>query len=436
VNRPFDLHRTIASLHQARISLVLETADVCFLISLRERGDRLSLASFEEDLLVDAFLQVCELTDPGAENPRKRATHAIQRLREQRLLARVDGAGLIRAGEYALTRLATAVVDFYLADDALTRDSLTVLTKTLLSQLADIKSAASRARDEDAWRRLVVEPLRVTVADLVSGIERRQRGLDAQQEEVRARIASLLQSDWFGAVDACESLLDQTSTTLRELNEVLLQDAAHLQALLQDIEQLAADFPHASAEQAAQRVAEHVDRVSAWGSDRLRAWSDYYQYVHRYLRDVVRLDPDRAISQRLREQIGSWLDHPFALGLAHVPSIRLLREVDASPERPPVTRLRQELESPLEEVAPHDARAALRERVLACLQSGATSLSEVVARVLPDVPERERYRATGSVTATVGLDPRARSASVRPWVSVAGGLQLEDWSLEDPEPSR
>lgn len=110
MDRPFDLHCTIASLHQARTSLVLETADVCFLISLRERGDRLSLASFEEDLLVDAFLQVCELTDPGAENPRKRATHAIQRLREQRLLARVDGAGLIRAEEYALTRLATAVV--------------------------------------------------------------------------------------------------------------------------------------------------------------------------------------------------------------------------------------------------------------------------------------------------------------------------------------
>ena len=436
MDRAFDLHRTIASLHQARVSLALETADLCFLISLRERADRLSLASFEEDALVDVFMQVCELTDPGAENPRKRATHAIQRLREQRLLARVDGAGLIRAGEYSLTRLATAVVDFYLADDALTRDSLTVLTKTLLSQLADIKASASRARDDADWRRAVVEPLRVTVADLVSGIERRQRGLDTQQEEVRGRIATLLQSDWFGAVGDCEALLEQTSTTLRELNEVLLQDAVHLQALLQDIEQLAADFPHAPAEQAAQRVAEHVDRVSAWGSDRLRAWSDYYQYVHRYLRDVVRLDPDRAVSQRLRDQLASWLDRPFALGLAHAPSIRLLREVDARAERPPVTRPRRDLEAPLEHVAPHDARAALQERVLACLRSGVTSLSAVVSRVLPEVPERDRYRAAGSVTATVGRDPRARSAVVRPWVQVAGDLQLEDWSLDDQEPSR
>ena len=53
------------------------------------------------------FQQVCDVIAPGAENPRKRATHAIQRLREQRMLARVDGAGIVRAGEYA--RIASAL---------------------------------------------------------------------------------------------------------------------------------------------------------------------------------------------------------------------------------------------------------------------------------------------------------------------------------------
>jgi chromosome condensin MukBEF complex kleisin-like MukF subunit len=38
------------------------------------------------------------------------------------------------------------------------------------------------------------------VGDLVAGIERRQRGLDAQQEEVQAQIAKLLSADWFSAV--------------------------------------------------------------------------------------------------------------------------------------------------------------------------------------------------------------------------------------------
>src|SRR5690606_1125635 len=142
--------------------------------------------------------------------PRKRATHAIQRLRDQRMLARVDGAGVVRSGEYTLTRLAAAVVEYFLADEALTRESLTLLTRTLLAQLADVKAAAARCADTEAWLRDVVPPLRVTVADLVAGIERRQRGLDAAQEQVQTEIAALLQADWFGAVDRTQAMLDTT----------------------------------------------------------------------------------------------------------------------------------------------------------------------------------------------------------------------------------
>lgn len=56
------------------------------------------------------FEQVCDVVEPGAANPRKRATRAIPPLRELRMLARVDGAGIVRAGDYALTTLAAAVV--------------------------------------------------------------------------------------------------------------------------------------------------------------------------------------------------------------------------------------------------------------------------------------------------------------------------------------
>lgn len=45
--------------------------------------------------------------------------------------------------------------------------------------------------------------------------------------------------------------------------------------------------------------------IVAWGNQRLAGWSDYYQYVQRFLRSVVRLDPSRAISERLRDGLGS-----------------------------------------------------------------------------------------------------------------------------------
>jgi chromosome partition protein MukF len=423
-----DLLRTIARLHQTRTSIELSTTDLCFLVALQERANRQSLVSFEEDILIDVFLQVCEVTEPGADNPRKRATNAIQRLRTQRLLTRVDGAGVVRAGEYAMTGLSAAVVKFFLSDEVLTRESLALLTKTLISHLSFVKDAAQKASNPGDWRSEVVEPLRVTVGELVGGIERRQRGLDAQQEEVRDRIGMLLKQDWFAAVGTCEQLLEETAATLHELNEVLLQDKSQLQTLLQDIEHLAAEAGAREAEAATQRVSEHVDRVAAWGSARQQAWSDYYQYVQRYLRHVVRLDPDRALSQRLRDQLSNWVANPFSLAVADAPSIRLLRDLDNKVERPPVTRPRRNRELPIEELPADPTPVALEALVHEALKGGATSLAGVLERVLPHIEPDEQFRAIGQVTELVGTEARIHAPRERAWVSVPGEFEVEDWA--------
>ncbi|WP_437293609.1 chromosome partition protein MukF [Sorangium sp. So ce426] len=427
---PADPSRVIASLARDRVTLDLKTVDLCFLAGLYLRADKAALASFEEDALVDLFEQICDVVDPGAENPRKRATHAIQRLREQRMLARVDGAGLVRAGEYALTRLAAAVVEYFLADEALTRESLTLLTGTLRAQLAEILAAARKAEDDGAWRATVAGPLRVTVADLVSGIERRQRGLDAQQEEVQAEIATLLSADWFSAVDRCQGLLDVMAGTLRELNEILLRDTHHFIALLQEIQALATAASNADAEATAQRVIEHVDRIAAWGAARQRAWSEYYQYVHRYLRDVVRLDPERALSQRLRDQLAVWTSRPFHLVTARAPSIRLLRPLEARVERPPVARPRADREAAPAWVEPERLAADIEALVERALDEGAATLAEVTSRVLPGLPEPVRYAATGRIADAVAHRARVRSERERPWAPVLDRIEIEEWAVD------
>jgi chromosome partition protein MukF len=190
------------------VRLELGTFDICCLAALHLRTEREGLTSVPDDLLVDLFEQVCDLVDAGAEQPRKRATHAIGRLLEQRLLLRVDAAGIASAGEYALASLATHIAKAFLDDDALTRESLTLLTGTLLSHLAEVKGAAARADSPQVWAERVIGPLRVTVLDLVGGIDRRQRGLDAEQDEVRSQIAGLLQQDWFDAVDRAGAARD------------------------------------------------------------------------------------------------------------------------------------------------------------------------------------------------------------------------------------
>ena len=426
--------RVIASLARDQVNLDLKTVDLCFLAGLYLKADKAALTSFEEDVLIDMFEQVCDVVEPGADNPRKRATHAIQRLRDQRMLARVDGAGIVRAGDYALTTLAAAVVQYFLADEALTRESLTLLTGTLSAQLAEVLAAARKATDPESWRIKVSGPLRVTVSELVSGIERRQRGLDAQQEEVQAEIATLLQADWFSALERCQLLLDTTTSTLNELNAILLRDTNQFQALLQDIQAIAEAAENAEAVETVQRVIEHVDRIAAWGSVRQQAWSEYYQYVHRYLRDVVRLDPDRALSQRLRDQAAGWPSSPFYLLVAHAPAMRLLRGLEARVERPPVERPLTEREAEPEWVEPENVHADIEALVLQVIDDGAATLAEVSERVLPKLPESLHYAAAGRIA-----DAALRLARVpsehertreRPWAPVLTRLEVEDWSVD------
>lgn len=423
-----DPNRVFATLARDRVKLALETTDLCFVAALHLQAEQRAIASFDETMLVDTFEQVCDAVEPGVENPRLRATHAIQRLRTQKLLARVDGGLLGRQADYALTRLGAAIIEFYLADDALTQESLSLLSATLSSHLAQVLAQAKLATTPEEWRKAVA-PLRVTVTDIVLGIERRQRGLDSQQEEVRAEIAHILSVDWFTALDRCQALLETTTSTLRELNEVLARDSHHFTTLLLEIQAHVGDDEEADA--AVQRVLEQVDRIGAWGMARMRNWSEYYQYVHGYLRDVVRLDPDRALSQRLREQLASFGVGPFFMVVGDEPVLSLLRRVDARVERPPVSRPHLDRELSPEVVAPVDFQVELENLVGQALDDGAATLEEVTRLVLAKLPPALHYVSAGRVAEAVARQVEVWSLRERPWRRVER-LELEDWELVAP----
>ena len=431
-----DSASLIASLHHEGARLDLKTIDLCFLAALYGRENDGALASIDDSTMVDLFTQACELVEPGSENVRTRATHAIQRLRDQRLLTRIDGAGLVRPGDFNLTPLATHIVEFFLHDstDVLTRESLGLLTKHLIASLSAIKRDAQEAVTTDEWHAAVVSPLRITIKDLVTGIDRRQRGLDHQQQEVRTRISELLKMDWFASVDECEGLLEETASTLAELKTVLLEDTHQMHGFLQDIEQLAQKVNQPLAEEATQRVVEQIDRVSAWGSARQQAWSEYYQYVHGYLRDVVRLDPSRALSERLRDQLATWADDPFFLVVAEAKPMRVLREIEARIERPAVVRQRQERETELEQVSTEAQARDLEAHVLAALADAPETLATAVREILPELPQDRQYLAIGEITALVAKHAGVAGRQERPWVEVPGGIEIEDWRLRGGEP--
>jgi chromosome partition protein MukF len=435
-SRP-ELERVIRNLADRHAAIEVGTVELCFLLALHVRGAAGQLASFSEAQLEEVYEAVSAVVQPDAESVRRRAGAAIQRLRDQRMLARVDGQGVVRSGEFALSRLATAIVEFFLDDDVLTEESLGALTRTLETTLGELAAAARRADGSETWQRTVTAPLQVTIGELVTAIERRQRGLDLRQEDFQGEIRGLLEADWFGALDRCQTLLESTGAALRDLNDVLLRDTSKLLALLQDVQELAVAAGEEDAEAAALRLCDQVDRIAAWGGARQRAWSEYFQHVHRYLRDVVRLDPSRALTQRLREQMAGAGGRAWTLAVAAAPAIRLLRTVTPVRDPAPVARPRAQREKDPAPDTGVDPQAALDDQVRGALAGGAAALSQVTAAIVGEAPEAERFTLAGSVAQGVARLARAESEHERPWVAVDQML-IEDWAIRgrrDGEPS-
>jgi len=422
----------IASLAQRGAFVELSPTELCFLAFLHLRSQTGRITSFGEQELVDGFEQASRAVDPAAENLRARANHAIRRLREQRMLVRVDGAGVRRAGEFALTRLAAGIAEFFVEEEVLTRESLTVLTRTLLTKLEELRGVAARAAGPHDWKQPIEEPLRITVSDLVRGIERRQRGLDIQQEEFQREVARLLGSDWFGALDRCEKLLEETASTLRELNAILLRDSHELCALLLDLREHATLHHADGAQVVLERLIDQVDRITAWGTARQRAWSEYYEYVHGYLRDVVRLDPSRALTQRLREQLAAHSGRPFALVVAAASPYRQLRPARPVVPPPPVRRPKADRErEPEAEPERPDPLAEVETRVREQLERGVRDLSEITARITEGTPEQERFLLAGRIAAVLANLRRPLPEWERPWVRIGSNLAIEQWRLPE-----
>jgi chromosome partition protein MukF len=212
---------------------------------------------------------------------------------------------------------------------------------------------------------------------------------------------------------------------------VLLRDSSTLLGLLHDIEELATAACATEAEAAARRLMDQIDRSVAWSSARQRAWSEYFQYVHRYLRDVVRLDPSRALTQRLREQLAG-SGPRFALAYASAPPLRILRTVASPRDHRPVVRPRAPREKEPSAEPPEDPQAALTARVRGAIADGARALSTVTAAVTGELPSSERFVEAGRVAHTVAQVTRVSSVVERPWIAVADDLEVEDWEVRAP----
>jgi len=176
------------------------------------------------------------------------------------------------------------------------------------------------------------------VGELLEAIERRQRGLDLEQNEVRSQISQLLEKNWLEALESCEQLLTTTSNTLQELYRTILSENTAIRQGLSEIFEQADDHRQPQVLDTIDTIFHRLDQLEQWGKERVASWSQYYRRVNDFLQSIVRFDPNRELSRKLTEQLQEYTRRPWFIQLINPHTFKTLKEINLATAKERVTR--------------------------------------------------------------------------------------------------
>lgn len=302
---------------QNEFAINLPTERLAFLLAIAVlSGDR-----FDEELgegeLIDAFRIVSDLFGQTKETLAFRANNAINELVRQRLISRFTSEITDGASIYRLSPLALGITDYYVRQ----REYSTLKLSIQLAMVADEINKAAKSAQEDGdikhWRQNVYAVLKFSVAEIFDRIDLNQRTMDEHQQQVKLDIAELLNKDWRAAISSCETLLDETSETLRELQDTLQAAGDQLQTQLLIIQESTQGREELDFVDGMIFILQmKLDRIINWGQQAIDLWIGYDRHVHKFIRTAIDMDKNRAFSQRLRQSVTDYFDNPWLLTYA------------------------------------------------------------------------------------------------------------------------
>jgi chromosome condensin MukBEF complex kleisin-like MukF subunit len=393
----------IAEVWLSGFALELGREETAFVAGIHAYLQHSAVLCLDEQTLRAIYSQVFELANAGTDSEAQRATHIIGRLVNQGVLVRVDSGGWSYEGEYVLTPLGMALAEGMQNERALTKRNLAFLLMRMRGELAQILAAASEGGPPEHWEMKVMFPMRDVMVEMMTTVEKRQLGLDAEHKLLRQHITALFDSEWLTAADSCKQMVSSVDQTLAELNAVLCEHVESLQRQLLSLSDLAAALPALAA--VVERAQNQLLRLAAWGARRHEDWAQYYRNVQVHIRYFVQTDPDNRLRGRLVEQIRRFQDRPFGLALVGPEPFRHLREV-LKPDLPMALEVPEELlagqglrdGSAIEPGRVDLARATLIEQLCS---DGDIDMVVAAHEIAPDFTDQEHFSLL--VTATPEL---------------------------------
>ncbi|MFA0555335.1 chromosome partition protein MukF [Vibrio sp. 10N.222.55.A1] len=312
---------------QHDFSLNLPPERLAFLIAIAV----LSNERFDEELgegeLHDAFTIVTRLFEDTGEASAFRANNAINELVKQKLISRFTSEITDGASIYRLSPLAIGISDYYLRHRQFSKLKLSIQLSMVADEMAKAIEAAQKGGTPGHWRKNVYGVLKYSVGEIFDQIDLNQRVMDEQQQTVKQQIADLLNKDWREAINNCETLLSETSSTLKELQDTLQAAGDELQTQILDIQEIVyGDDELEFVGETLFGLQMKLDRITSWGQQAIDLWIGYDRHVHKFIRTAIDMDKNRAFSQRLRQSVTDYFDAPWLLTYADAEKLTDLRD--------------------------------------------------------------------------------------------------------------
>jgi len=312
---------------QNDFSLNLTTERLAFLIAIAV----LSNERFDEELgegeLHDAFTIVTRLFEETGDASAFRANNAINEMVKQRLISRFTSEVTEGASIYRLSPLAIGITDYYVRHREFSKLKLSIQLSMVADEMAKAIESARQGGTPGHWRKNVYGVLKYSVGEIFDQIDLNQRVMDEQQQSVKIQIAELLNKDWRDAINNCESLLSETSNTLKELQDTLQAAGDELQTQILDIQELVyGDDELEFIAETLFGLQMKLDRITSWGQQAIDLWIGYDRHVHKFIRTAIDMDKNRAFSSRLRQSVKDYFDMPWYLTYADAERLTDLRD--------------------------------------------------------------------------------------------------------------
>ncbi|WP_428945740.1 chromosome partition protein MukF [Pantoea sp. FN060301] len=375
-------------------SVSLPTERLAFLLAIATlNGERMD-GEMSEGELIDAFRHVSEGFEQTSETVLIRANNAINDMVRQRLINRFTSEFSEGNAIYRLTPLAIGITDYYIRQREFSTLRLSMQLSIVAGELKRAADAAVENGDEFHWHRNVFAPLKYSVAEIFDSIDITQRIMDEQQQAVKDDIAQLLNKDWRAAISSCELLLNETSGTLRELQDTLEAAGDKLQANLLRIQDATMTSPDLGfVDKLVFDLQNKLDRIISWGQQAIDLWIGYDRHVHKFIRTAIDMDKNRVFAQRLRQSVQSYFDHPWTLTHANAERLYDVRDEELTLRNEEVTG---ELPSELEYEEFNEIReqlAAMIEEALAIYkaQQKPLNLGAVMRDYLAQYPRARHF---------------------------------------------